>query len=247
MRQMLPGVLLVVLLLSMSVLPAVAEREVNPTLLDFQIPRPLLYGPKGYELSCVVGNTNPPAWAIPGFIIPPEEYKVVFDPKATCTVCPIGFAVNKVHVLLQTAEACTLTMAVDVEEAEYPTSPDCPEPGVMWCNSGLLNVILPTAGLWDIGLPISCDCLTMDRIYFLSFYIDSYLCDSGNPPDLVTDGGPAVMCANWNNFGTGWYDLFGANPTWPGQLSFSADAECCTGPVPVNHTTWGVIKALYDE
>jgi hypothetical protein len=69
-------------------------------------------------------------------------------------------------------------------------------------------------------------------------------CTSANIA-LITDAGPAVLCTNWNNYGSGWYDLLAAFPTWPGQLKFFADADCCSPPTPVDDSTWGRLKSLY--
>jgi hypothetical protein len=201
--------------------------------------------PGGSKQACQVGNLNPAAWAIGGFILPPEEYKLTFDPSATCGVCPIGFDVHQITIHLQTAGACDLVMGVDVEEASYPNDPTCPEPGDLMCATGLFNVSLPSAGGWLIALPIECDCLTMDRIYLLSVYFDATTCSP--VPDLVTDAGPANLCTNWNNYGTGWLDLLVQHPTWPGDLKIWADADCCTPPVPVEDSTWGAIKELYGD
>ena len=88
---------------------------------------------------------------------------------------------------------------------------------------------------------------TMERTYLLSVHFEEFISATGAVPDLITDAGPATLCTNWNNYGTGWYDLLGAFPTWPGQLVFFADAECCTPPVPVDSKTWGAIKDLYDD
>ncbi len=241
MRRLLVSVCVLICVLSAAA--SYAEKELVVKDLPTITPTPIILGPSGLMQACQVGNLNPPAWAISNFIFPPEEYKLVFDPRATCSVCPIGFLVNTVHVALQTAGACTIVMEVNVEEASYPVGADCPVPGPVLCSSGLYTVNLPGAGLYDIGLPIQCSCYTMDRIYLLSFYIESSTC----APDLIVDAGPATLCTNWNNYGSGWYDLVAQFPTWPGQLLFWADAECCTPPVPVDEKTWGAIKALYEE
>lgn len=247
MRRLLISALVVSVMAVFVFSPVVAEREVNPQALDRITPTPINLGPAGYTQACQVGNLNAPAWAISDFVLPPEEYKFAFDPKATCSVCQIGFLVNTVHFVIQSSEAMTIVAAVDVEEAVYPTSPDCPEPGQLLCSSGFYTVNLPGAGLWDIGLPIACECYTMERTYLLSVHFESVTSQTGAVPDLIMDAGPAALCTNWNNFGSGWYDLVAQYPTWPGNLIFFADAECCTPPVPVEDSTWGAIKNLYEE
>jgi hypothetical protein len=245
MRKLLVTALIVAFALSWTATGSVASKQVVVKQLESTDAIPIMVGPAGPAQACQVGNLNPPAVAIQGFILPPEEYKLTFDPRATCSVCPVGFDVHAVHIMLQTAGPCDIVMAVDVEEAAYPNSPTCPEPGALMCASGLFNVSLPAAGLYDISLPITCDCLTMDALYLLSFYVETVSCTP--VPDLVTDAGPASLCTNWNNFGPGWYDLLAQYPTWPGDLIFFADADCCTPPVPVEESTWGAIKEKYND
>lgn len=241
MRHALWSVLCIALVLSLSGTIATAEKEVvvEPVTAVEVTPFDFL---SGTMFDCQVGNLNPAAWAISNFIVPPEDYKLTFNPLATCTVCPLGFRVLTVRAFLQTAGACTIVMGVDVEEAVYPT-PNCPSPGPVMCASPLYTVNIPQAGLWNIGLPISCDCLTPNRMYLLSVHLESATCT----PALITDAGPALLCYNWNNYGTGWYDLVGAFPDWPGQLKFFAEAECCSPPVPVEGKSWGAIKELYKD
>jgi hypothetical protein len=241
MRHSLLGVLIAIFVIALAGTVAATGREVTVTPIESSTPTPLLFGPTSSETACQVGNLNPPAWAISNFVLPPEEYKLAFDPLGTCATCQIGFSVSKIHALLQFAAACEVTMSVDVEEAIYP-SVGCPAPGPVLCGSLTYTVTVPAAGLYDIGLPLVCDCLDVNRSYLLSVHFLGATCT----PDLITDAGPAATCRNWNNYGAGWYDLFGAYPTWPGQLVFFADADCCSGPVPVNDTTWGAVKQLYE-
>ncbi len=244
MRHLLWCMVAAVLVLGLTVAVATAGKEPVIQQIEAVEATPLVLETSGAVPCCQVGNLNPAAWLINNFLMPPEDYKLTFDPKATCTVCPVGFSVLKVHALLQVAGACTIVMSVDVEEAVYPT-PGCPSPGPVSCQSVLYQVNLPQAGLYNIGIPISCGCLTMDRMYLLSVHFESVSCTP--VPALTTDAGPAMLCFNWNNYGTGWVDLFAAFPTWPGQLNFFADAECCTPPVPVKEKSWGAIKDLYED
>lgn len=203
--------------------------------------------------ACQIGNLNPAAWAISGFIAPPEDYKLVFDPGTTCSVCPTGFQVTTISIHLQTDTTCTFVMSVDLERAVLE-SPGCYAPGPVLCATGLYQVDIPSAGGWIIGLPVSVDdcqecpeygCFSMtDGPYCLSVHFESMSVPSSHV-DLVTDAGPAVNCLNWNNYGTGWYDLLGAYPTWPGQLKIFADATCCGTPSSVENDSWGCIKAVY--
>ncbi len=245
MSRLLVSTLSVVLVLLLSVAAFAEDRAVVVKPLESMTATPITLGPASPAQDCQVGNLNAAAWAISNFILPPEEYKLAFDPGATCSVCPMGMSVTSIHVLLQTAGACDLVMEVNLEFASYPGDPDCPNPGPEVCSSGLYNVNLPAAGLYDVALPITCDCVSMGRTYLLGLNIQSASCDP--VPDLITDAGPATACTNWNDFGAGWYDLLGQIPAWPGNLLFYADVECCSPPVPVGKSTWGAIKSLYKD
>ncbi len=242
MRQVLLSVIVATLVLGLTGAVATAEKQLTTRELVTVEATPVDFGPFGGLQTCQVGNLNGAAWAISNFLMPPEDYKLTFDPMASCAICPMGFRVLKVRIFLQTAGACQIVMSVDVEEAVYPSA-NCPSPGPVWCASPLYQIDIPSGGLWNIGIPISCDCLAMNQKYLLSVHFESSSC----APDLVTDAGPAQLCTNWNNYGTGWYDLFSAFPTWPGQLKILADADCCAPPVPVDGKSWGAIKELYQD
>jgi len=241
MRHVLWMVMVGVLVAGLTVTAAFAGRtpEVAPVKQLEAIP--VIMGPSGSVVACQVGNLNPAYYAISNFVSAPEDYKLAFDPMATCSVCPFGFKVNKVHAYLQVTAATTIVLSVDVEEVVYPT-PGCTAPGQVVCASVLYQVNLPSAGMYNIGIPITCGCLTMARKYMLSVHFQSHT----RVPALITDAGPGVLCFNWNNYGPGWYDLVVEYPDWPGQLKFFADAECCEPPVPVDGKSWGAIKELYE-
>jgi hypothetical protein len=241
-------VLVVVVALSLITTSSSASKEVVVKPVEPTEATQIIVGPATPTApgspgqACQVGNLAAPAWAISNFIAPPEEYKLAFDPGATCTACSIGVRVIQISIQLQTAGACDIVMGVDVEEASYPTDPACPEPGAVLCASDLFTVSLPSAGGWIITLPITCDCMTVGRMYLLSVRFESTTCSP--VPDLVATA-TASLCTNWNNFGTGWYDLLVQYPNWPGDLKIWADAECCAPPVPVERSTWGAIKEMY--
>ncbi len=246
MRYLLSCFLLFTLILSLSISPALADKEVIIKRVDSEPPIPFIIG-DGALQACQVGNTNPANWAIGGWAAAPEEYKLAFDPMVdgTCgTECILpgwGFEVNVIHIHIQVDVPCTLIVGVDVEEAVYPTSPDCPEPGALACASPLYYVALSSAGGWILNIPITCDCLAIYKEYLLGVYFDSAPCNV----DLVTDNFPTA-CTSWNNWGAGWVDLV-VDYGFPGNLKIWADAECCEPPVPAAQLSWGVIKKLYKE
>jgi hypothetical protein len=232
-----------VVLLSVPVTSAVADRQVTVRPFDYNEIVPVIVGPVDPSSTCQVGNLNSPAWIVRDFVLPQEEYKLVFQSLGTCTNCIFGFEIDRIHVLLETSQSCTITMSLDVEETAT-LAPGCEGPGDEWCNSGLWNVMLPDSGAWDVSFPLNCPCLSQQS-YLLSLRIEDFDCDNGTRPSLVTDAWPN-LCTNWNDIGTGWYDLLAEWPSaWPGDLLFWADAACCNPPVPVEETTWGAIKSLY--
>lgn len=244
MRYLLTLALVLAVISSTSSVPASAQKNIQVKAVT-ETPTTLKLGPGAILEDCTVGNLNPAAYAVGGFMLPPEEYKLVFDPLASCAGCQIGFEVTNIHVVLQTADSCQIEMAVNIEEAVYPSDPECPEPGIEWANSGLVSMSIPHAGLWDIVIPVNCPCLTMDRLYLIGFYVNSATCEGGGVPDIILDAYTPQYCTNWNDYGAGWYDLPERYTLWTGNLMFFADANCCSPPVPAEHKTWGAIKELY--
>ena len=248
MRYLLWSVLLATLVLVFATPEATAEKQLSVIPLETIEPTPINLGQWETEVSCQVGNLNQTHYGILNFLTPPEDYKLVFDPMTTCTACPVGFRLSKVHVLLRVLDACTIAMSVDVERAMYAT-PDCPEPGAVLCATVVYQVNLPSEGSYDVGIPIDstgspdCDCLAMGQKYLLSVHFQGVSCSP--VPFLEADAGPAIPCTNWNNRGAGWVDLAVEWPDWPGQLKFFADAACCNPPTPIENNTWGRIKSVF--
>jgi hypothetical protein len=227
MRSSLRGLVLAVAIVALAAAVATAEKQVKVEPLGAVAAKPINLGPSLAAGTCQVGNLNAAFWAIGNFLMPPEDYKLVFYPKTTCPGCRSGFNVTNVHIVLQTHDACTLVMSVDVEKTER-VEPGCFAPGPLVCESGLYQVNVPSSGVWIIGIPVSdCGCLSaLGGPYCLSVHFESMSCTSGGV-DLATDVGPGALCLNWNNYGTGWYDLFEEVTGWPGQLNIYADVSCC--------------------
>ncbi|MBI4720662.1 MAG: hypothetical protein HY770_05490 [Chitinivibrionia bacterium] len=244
MKHLLTSVILIACMFAFAVSPIRAERlpVVTPVV---GTPSLITYGWRTPPTECQFGNLNPATFAVGAFMLPPEEYQLVFLPLSTCSSCEVGFGVTTIHVVLQSGAACTITMSVGIGEASYPNDPGCPEPGIEWCTSTPTLVTLPAAGLHDISIPLYCPCLAIDREYLIKLSIESASC-GGDVPDLVMDASPH-LCTNWNNYGSGPYDLVDQYPTWPGDLLFYAEGICCSPSVPTEHETWGAIKSLYSE
>ena len=99
---------------------------------------------------------------------------------------------------------------------------------------------LPSAGLWDISLPLECACASPDYPYALTVSFESV---TGGTPDLVTDNLPS-NCVSWNDFGSGWVDLVSGSG-FPGNLKIWAEADCCEPPVETMKETMGDVKGRY--
>jgi hypothetical protein len=245
MHRILVNMMSVAVLLSVAATSVATERELTVRPFNYENIPQIVVGPVDPTSTCMVGNLNEPAWIIRDFMLPQEEYKLVFRSQGTCANCIFGFDVDRIHVLLETREACTITMSMDVE-GSVNLVPGCDGPGEEWCVTESYYVMLPDSGAYDIGIPINCPCLAR-RTHLLSLRIENFSCATGSRPSIITDGSPH-LCTNWNNIGTGWYDLLAEWPDqWPGDLLFWADASCCEQPVPVEKSTWGAIKSLYTQ
>ncbi len=234
-KKILSAMLVTLLVFAMT--DAMAKKlSVEP--LDFIVAEEISPGSPGRQ-ACYVGNLNSAAWAIGGWMAAPETYMLAFDPSTTCSDCVLGWQLTSVHILLQTDAACELTMRVDLEGADYLPGTDCTYPGPEVCLSELYTINIPNAGLWDIGLPIDCECAYFDYEYLLSVHVESMSCT----PDLVTDDFP-TDCTSWNDYGSGPFDLV-FNYSFPGNLMIWGEVECCDNPVTNEARTWGGVKGLY--
>jgi hypothetical protein len=193
---------------------------------------------------CQVGNLNPGSWAIGNFLLPPESYSLVFDPAAQCSACPLGIRVEAVHILLQATEATTLDLSVNLQSADV-SDPDCPLPGPMECMSAQYGVSLPGAGVFDVSLPLDCDCAFKDYLYLLGVTFENVDSASGAVPDLITDDFP-VPCTTYNEFGQGPIDVV-SQYNFPGNLLIWADVSCCESPVGDDETSVGRFKGGYED
>lgn len=193
--------------------------------------------------TCEVGNVNPAYWAIGGYLAPPESYAVSFRPSdSSCATCPLGYEISTVRMLLQTSAAMTILMSAGLQSATFPTDPGCAEPGAQECLSGPYQVNIPSAGLWNIGLPLTCDCAFKEFAYLLTVDFQSV---SGGIPDLVADNLPGP-CTSWNGNGTTWVDLV-SSAGFPGNLRIWAEADCCELPVATDEESMGGLKGRFED
>jgi len=244
MKRLLLMSMLVVFALSSTAPCAMASKDaaVAESIKSLEVKELDLGALAAVPAPCQVGNLNPINFAIPGFALPPEEYALIFDPQAGCSNCPIGVQVNNIHIFMRTSVPCDIQLEVGLRTVGSG-DPACPEssPDASACLSGVYNVSLPSANVWDIALPIDCPCADPNYLYALTV---NYVSSSCLPePDLITDMFPST-CTSWNDFGSGWLDIV-ATYGFPGNLSFYADAVCCEPAIPTDDSSWGAIKGLF--
>jgi hypothetical protein len=193
-----------------------------------------------------VGNVNAPAFAISSWFTGQESYAAVFDPSAQLG-CDNGFQVQMVHQIMQFTETqvpVTFDVYAGLGSAVWDPTVGCFVPGPLECRGATFTVTIDAAGLYDIAIPLDCDCAFMydptgaPYIYYVSMTYPTLF--SAN---VVSDGVPA-NCFTYNDYGTGWVDL-GPIFTTGGNVNVFGEAVCCDTPVATEGRTWGNIKSLF--
>ena len=199
--------------------------------------------------TCLLGKPYQSAHAVSGLAVPGSKFKLVVDPATKCSNCPAGagFRVTVIDMVFQVQSNCNITVRADVERIAKPGDPgydpNCPDssPGQVVCQSAPVQIALggntPIASVYP-----TCACLPRDGLYLLSFEIIATTC---SPEANVWFDGIPFNCSSWYNDGSGWIDLT-ADAGIQGGLRISGDAMCCSPPVPVEESSWGAIKALYE-
>ncbi len=191
-----------------------------------------------------VGNLNDPAWLLSGWFIGDEEYKYLFNPVEQLN-CPLGFQLTTVHMLLEfPIVPVTFEVWVDLEDASWRDDIQCWWPGVEDCRSDVFTVTIDVAGVYDIAIPINCDCAYMiDPLGLPYWYLLSMHFIGQFNANVITDGIQS-RCTNFNDWGTGWEDLDPYFATY-GTINMWGDVICCDDPVAVEEKSWGGIKSLF--
>ncbi len=243
--------ILTILALALLAAPAAAQKEVVVRQVDdpgsvVSLQAGAFRVTDGYQ----VGNLNPPFWLVNDFIYGLEGYKFLFYPREQNLPCPGGFLLNTVHFLINFGEedipvgaGISFDVHVDLEDALWDPASGCWSPGPEDCVSGTYEVAIPAPGLYDVAIPIDCQCAYLDYWYMLSVHFDSLFPETMRP-DLVTDDFPS-LCTSWNDYGAGWYDLRAAYPDFPGNIVIWGDVTCCDDPVAGDEATWGSMKSLF--
>jgi len=227
------------LCLSLLAGSALAERTVVPTPIG-----ELELQTAGVERSrqdCTVGNLNTPSYIVGGWFTGGEGYKYLFNPFEQNCYCPLGFQLETVSMMLNFPDTATFpivfTAYVDLEEAVWDGN--CWIPGPELCVSDVYQIQIDEPGAYTITLPIVCDCAFMDFFYFLSFhFIDQF------EAELITCDEP-LPCTGYNDWGSGWADLFFYGFDTIGLPVITGDVICCDFPVDTEGNTWGGVKTLY--
>ncbi len=152
-----------------------------------------------------------------------------------------------VHILLQFSELQvpqTFTLVADLEDAVFDSLTGCWWPGPEDCVSEPVTITIEQPGLYDIAVPISCDCAYffdasgMPYVYMVSIHF----MDAVNA-DIILDDTP-TPCVAFNDWGAGWIDLYQYFGEY-GDLIMWADLDCCEDPIADERTSWGQVKSLY--
>lgn len=225
---------------------ALAAREVQVTPITG--PAATIYPglqAAGANPVCEVGNLNPIAFAITGWVLGMEKYKTLFTADPTgCSICTEGFNVASVGLFMQFGledVPATFDARVDFEEAVWDESLGCFLPGATICQSSVYTITIDAPGLYNIALPLdtACACAEFGFTYGIGF---EFLTAFASAPDLITDAFP-IGCTSYNDYGSGWVDLFGFG--FPGETIMKAEIECCNNPVATEGSTWGSIKSMF--
>lgn len=235
----------VLLLLALAVLaaPSLAARPLPaPEAIQGVSQHQIVAQPDRVNVTCLLGVTGDPAWAI-SYLAPPDDaYYTLLDPAACGCTSPGGVLLSTAHVVLffQTL-ACALPVTVSVVAADL-TDPACPAPlpGQVICSPVSYTLNPAAIGLWDFTLPLNAGCCITGKA-FLRVTIDGVGTCSTLPKLVSTDG--CESCVSWNGYPPSYMDELCA-VGFPGNPNMYVEAACCDA-VPAHVGTWGRIKSMY--
>jgi hypothetical protein len=168
------------------------------------------------EAQCTVRMVGSSYWAIDGWLVGDEIYKVYQDVDLLPNDCAYPFYVTDVAIELQTAYAGTVYVQVDVEEVDPDQSTEgCPFPGDLLGISDEFGTIVPGAGYYLFVTTFD-EPVLVTGPFFAGIYFGSGV--DALYPALITDDDP-YLCVSWNDWGEGYVDLIN-NPyfDFPGNL-----------------------------
>jgi hypothetical protein len=200
-----------------------------------------------------LGNLDAAYWAIGGWFTGMEEYKYLFWAGDQCA-CPIGFQILNVIIHLQfSAAEVPITFQIVVDQEDGIWIDPCWWPGEIDCVSQVYEVTIDFPGHYAISIPLldpePCPCSFMYwptpvpgypwGPYLISVYFPELFSAS-----LITDNSP-TPCTVYNDWGSGWYDLYDQGFSIYGDVLIYAEANCCEYPITAEEHTWGSVKGLY--
>jgi hypothetical protein len=240
-RYLLPLLLLLVLLVAAA--PALAARPVPAPERVQGTAQPLnVAQPAHVNVSCTLGVTGDPSWAV-NYLAPPDDsYYTLLDPSQCNCSNPPGVLLAAAHVLLYFPTlACSIPVQVSVVAADL-TDPLCPMPlpTQYLCAPVAYTLTAPSAGLWNFNMALDAGCCITAKAFLKVEFTGAGTCTT--LPRLVTTDG-CEPCLSWNGYGTYLDELCG-DAGFPGNVNMYVDATCCD-VVSAHGSTWGRLKMLY--
>nr|MBN2276849.1 dockerin type I repeat-containing protein [candidate division Zixibacteria bacterium] len=215
------AVLLLCLLISISASAQGFKKAAIATLLERQTAKNYSVTPHfaSAEICTVRHDVDGDLWGVDHWLIGDELYKSYQNPGLSCDG-PYPFSVEYIYMVLFFEGATDFLVSVDVEDADL-TDPTCPLPGDLLSISTTYTVTIPSAGLYQIEVPLDSSAV-VEGPYFAGFYFADYI-DTLSGATIVTDDVP-VPCVSYNIWDTtlGFVDLtntgFASFPSFPGRL-----------------------------
>ena len=168
------------------------------------------------DVQCTVRMVGESYWAVDGWLVGDELYKVYQDVDLLNNECTYPFYITEVVFEIQSTSAGTLWVQADIETLDPEQSTEaCPYPGELLAISPETSYYVPGEGYYLVVIPFD-EPVLVTAPYFAGCYFgaDVYLLG----PSLITDNDP-YLCISWNDWGEGYVDLV-SNPyfNFPGNL-----------------------------
>lgn len=250
MKRWFPGLLSLALMVAIPV-AASADRTQGRTRIPFDgsAMRNVKIGtPASPHVACTLGETRPPVWVNPGYVVPPNDRYYTLLKISDCPGCgPGGLLITNAHVLLFYERTCFSPIEVSIVPAlQGPNGCEIPDTEHTLC--GPSPYLLPgDAGFgYDFTLALAQPCCITQDAFLLVTFVNQGNC--ALPPDLIAADPPCNSCVSYNlNPSFGFVDMC-LDPFWAqyltGNPSLYVDADCCT-ITPTRPNSWGRVKMLY--
>ena len=184
-----------------------------------------------YDLStaaaCTTGSVSQIFWYIEQWVTGNELYKAYIDPSFGCPN-PYPFTIREINMPMHFRKAVALIVSVDVEDVDA-SNPNCKVPGVMRALSSDYQLTIPSAGGYNIWIPLDTP-LVVNGPFYAGFFIGTSL-DTLVNAAIYTDT-TRILCRSWNIWDTtvGFVDL--ANNDFydfPGRLAMEVNGTAGGG------------------